>query len=230
MNRQELAHLLRAACSIANDNRVIVVGSQSILGSYDEDDLPPETTKSREADVLFWDDTDRVKADAVTGVIGEFSDFHSRNDYYVEGVSIELSKLPGGWQDRLSGWGLRSSEPAEPLFLEPHDLAVAKLAANRDKDTAFVTALLDAGHLRLATVRERVDMLEGEDRRYVASVQAWLNGYESSRTRRGCSGTSTPGAGGPGSGPARGKTTPGSTPGSFRTRRRDEPDVDLTED
>ncbi|WP_211309050.1 hypothetical protein [Citricoccus muralis] len=40
MNRQQLAHILRSACTIVGDKDVLVIGSQSILGSYDEDDLP----------------------------------------------------------------------------------------------------------------------------------------------------------------------------------------------
>lgn len=50
MNRQQLAHLLRSACTISDDEDVLVLGSQSILGSYDEDDLPSEATASLEAD------------------------------------------------------------------------------------------------------------------------------------------------------------------------------------
>lgn len=51
MNRQQLAHLLRSACAIANDADLLVLGSQSILGSFDEDELPPEATASQEADM-----------------------------------------------------------------------------------------------------------------------------------------------------------------------------------
>ncbi|KGN32187.1 hypothetical protein N802_11050 [Knoellia sinensis KCTC 19936] len=40
MKRDQLAHILRAAARIANDDEVIVIGSQAILGSFDEDDLP----------------------------------------------------------------------------------------------------------------------------------------------------------------------------------------------
>lgn len=37
MNRQQLAHLLRAACRITGDPQVLVLGSQSVLGTWDED-------------------------------------------------------------------------------------------------------------------------------------------------------------------------------------------------
>ena len=37
------------------------MGSQAILGTYDEDDLPPEATASMEADLAFLDDPDRAQ-------------------------------------------------------------------------------------------------------------------------------------------------------------------------
>jgi hypothetical protein len=40
MTREQLAHVLRAAARIAEDPDVVVIGSQSILGSFPEDRLP----------------------------------------------------------------------------------------------------------------------------------------------------------------------------------------------
>lgn len=156
MIRQELAHLLRAACRIVEDKDVIVVGSQAILGSFDEDDLPAVAIVSEEADLAFKYDGDRAKADRVAGAIGEFSDFHLLNAYYVDGVALELIALPDGWQDRVVAWDLRSSEPADPRFLEPHDLAASKLVAFREKDLAFVEALVGTGLVDPAVVVERL--------------------------------------------------------------------------
>lgn len=64
---------------MADDPDVLVLGSQSILGSFDEDDLPAPTTASREADISFLNDPDRQKADQVEGAIGELSAFHTDN-------------------------------------------------------------------------------------------------------------------------------------------------------
>ena len=36
MNRRQLEHLIRAASTIAEDDEIIVVGSQAILGTYPE--------------------------------------------------------------------------------------------------------------------------------------------------------------------------------------------------
>lgn len=50
MNREQLAHVLRAAARMVDDGDIVVVGSQAILGTYDSDDLPEETTMSVEAE------------------------------------------------------------------------------------------------------------------------------------------------------------------------------------
>lgn len=160
MKRQQLAHILRAACDITGDRDVLVIGSQSILGTFDEDDLPPAATASIEADIAFLDDPDRIKADDVEGAIGEMSTFHQINGVYAEGVHIETATcLPPGWRGRLISWSLRSSEPADPHFLDPYDLAIAKLGAGREKDLAFVDALIRADLLTLTVLQDRCALL-----------------------------------------------------------------------
>ncbi len=63
MNREQLAHVLRAASSIVTDRRILVIGSQSILATYDEEELPVEATASIEVDLAFFDDDDEARAD-----------------------------------------------------------------------------------------------------------------------------------------------------------------------
>lgn len=158
---------------------MLVLGSQAILGAFDEDDLPPEATASMEADIAFLDDPDRSKADLVEGAIGEMSAFHDMNGVYAEGVSTETAILPDGWRDRLQTWELASSEPARPLFLEPHDLAVAKLARLAPKDRDFVDALIQADILDVATLRERAESI-AEDQKPVrlARIRGFLDIYD----------------------------------------------------
>jgi hypothetical protein len=176
VNRQQLAHLLRSACGVAHDADVLVIGSQSILGSFDEEELPPEATASQEADIAFLNDPARNKADDVEGAIGEMSTFHERNGIYAEGVHIDTAVLPDGWRNRLVRWDLQSSEPAKPRFLEPHDLAVSKLAAGRPKDHDFVLALIRRRLLDVAVLQERASMLPaGTDPRVGECIEAWLN-------------------------------------------------------
>lgn len=173
MRRQELAHLLRAAGAVARDKEVLVLGSQAILGTYDDDELPEVVTLSREADIAFLDDPDRRKADDVEGAIGEMSPFHETHQVYAEGVHINTAELPDGWRERLVSWTLRSSDPATPRFIEPHDLVVSKLAAGREKDIGFAASLLNARLVDIEVLLTRAAMLPISGHR----VTAWLLAY-----------------------------------------------------
>lgn len=180
MNRAQLAHILRAASRIAEDNDVLVVGSQSILGSRDEDELPAEATASMEADIAFLDDQDRAKADEVEGGIGEFSMFHEQFGYYAEGIHIDTVALPDGWRDRLVRPDLPDAEPARAAFLEPHDLVVSKLAAGRPKDLAFAFALVRAALIDVDVLAERISaMPAGVHQSVIDRLIGWIDSLKS---------------------------------------------------
>ncbi|MBS2936961.1 hypothetical protein KDN32_04285 [Nocardioides sp. J2M5] len=179
MNRDELAEVLRAASQLVDD-RPVVMGSQAILGTYDEDVLPPAATVSMEADVAFLDDPDRMKADLVTGAIGEESNFHQLRGYYAEGIHVETATLPHGWRERLISWTVpagANGPGAVASFLEPHDLVVAKLAAFREKDVRFVTALARAGLVDPDVALQRLEHtdLHPVARQRAAGLLAGLN-------------------------------------------------------
>jgi hypothetical protein len=184
MKRQQLAHILRASCVIAHDTDVLVIGSQAILGAYDDDEVPSNVMMSMEADIVFLDDPDRRKADDVEGAIGEMSTFHETNHVFAEGVHLDTAELPSGWRDRLVKWELASSKPADPRFLEPHDLVVSKLAAGREKDIVFATSLLDARLVALGTLLERAGLLPTSRKR----VTTWLDVYQRRSARGGIPG------------------------------------------
>jgi hypothetical protein len=48
MRRDQLEHAIRTACQIIGNPEVIIVGSQSILGTFREDQLPADATMSVE--------------------------------------------------------------------------------------------------------------------------------------------------------------------------------------
>jgi len=58
MRREQLEHAIRTACQIIGRPEVIVVGSQSILGTFREDELPIYATMSAEIDILPIADSD----------------------------------------------------------------------------------------------------------------------------------------------------------------------------
>lgn len=159
MKRSELAHILRAASTITDDSRILVIGSQSILASFTDDQLPAEATRSIEADIAFFEDPGETKADAVDGAIGEESPFHETNGVYGQGVTIATAVLPDGWQERLVAFDDPEASPSQAVCLEPHDLIVSKLVAGREKDRRFAKALVAAGLVDIDILRSRVELL-----------------------------------------------------------------------
>lgn len=160
MNRSQLAHVLRAACEITGDPHVLVIGSQAILGSFDDRELPTEATQSIEVDVAFLDDPQESKSDLVDGGIGEASLFHETYGVYGQGVGVTTAVLPSGWRDRLVTFSSDETGAAEAVCLDPHDLVISKLVAARTKDHAFAYALIDAGLVDLDELKTRADLLD----------------------------------------------------------------------
>lgn len=176
MRREHLAHILRAAAKIVEDPEILVIGSQSILGTYSEEELPKEAWISIEADVAFFDDPDEDKALTVDGAIGELSPFHETHSYYAQGVSVSTAILPSGWRERLVPFDSNSALPATAMCLDPHDLVVSKLAARREKDYEFSFALIAADLVDVDTLLDRAATLPDEHGIARAAVVEWLNG------------------------------------------------------
>ncbi len=160
MNREQLAHIIRAAATITGDGDIVIIGSQSILGAADVDELPEAATMSMEADVAFFDDDKAAKADEVDGAIGELSQFHETFGYYAQGVEIRTAVLPVGWEDRAELLDRVDSRPGFGRCLEPHDLVVSKLVAGRQKDLEFARALIEYEFVAVSKLHERAEMLD----------------------------------------------------------------------
>src|SRR5215469_640233 len=104
MRRDQLEHAIRTACQIIERPEVIVVGSQAILGTFSEEELPRQATMSSEIDILPIADSDEETAqlaDRIEGVAGEFSPFEQIHGFSIDGVDLQTSALPEGWRDRL---------------------------------------------------------------------------------------------------------------------------------
>lgn len=143
MTRQQLEHLIRAAADIADDDEIIVIGSQAILGQ--SPDAPEPMRVSVEADLFPRNHPER--SNVIDGSIGELSPFHETFGYYAQGVGEETALLPHGWQERLIAIQNENTRGVKGLCLEVHDLLVSKTLAGREKDFTF---LRNAAIYRLA--------------------------------------------------------------------------------
>jgi hypothetical protein len=136
MNRKQLEHAIRAACDVAEDREIYIIGSQSILGEYP--DAPEALKQSMEVDAIPKNRPEA--ADLIDGSLGEGSMFHETFGFYVQGLDLTAAKLPNGWEGRCIHVDAGASSTG--LCLEAHDLALSKLAAYREKDRDFVRTLL----------------------------------------------------------------------------------------
>lgn len=137
MKRHELEHLIRAAGAITGADEIIVIGSQAILAA--RPDSPDSLLRSAEADLFTL--RDPKDADLIDGSIGEGSPFHETFGYYAQGVWMDTAVLPAGWQDRLISICNENTRLVTARCLEPHDLAVSKLVAGREKDREFIISM-----------------------------------------------------------------------------------------
>ncbi|HEY2875590.1 MAG TPA: DUF6036 family nucleotidyltransferase, partial [Reyranella sp.] len=112
-------------------------------------------------------------SDLIEGAMGELSDFHDLHGFYADGVEPGTAILPEGWEDRLVKVENVNTNGARGWCLEVHDLAVAKLAAGREKDTEFVDAMLDHGLVQIDVLRNRLADTELDQTRS-AKALAWL--------------------------------------------------------
>ncbi|MGW4713928.1 hypothetical protein [Nocardia sp. NPDC004260] len=170
MNRVQLEQAIRIACVTLRESHVVIFGSQSILGSYDDDQLPDAVTMSREVDMYPYSGlagADRAAVESKLSIldvfVGEDSEFHGLHGIYVEGVHRETLILPACWDLRLVPVHVTAYTPGDGFFtrhglcLHPLDLCVAKGLAGRPKDHAFIAALLSSALLTSAEVVAHLD-------------------------------------------------------------------------
>ena len=159
MQRSELEHIIRASGDIAQDDEIVIIGSQSILGQFP--DAPIRLLASMEADV--YPKHIPELADKVDGAIGEGSSFHELNGYYAQGVGPETAVLPSGWIERVVVVKNENTNGIAGLCLEVHDLAISKLVAGRTKDLEFIQELIRHKMIRKKVTLTRLGEIELQD-------------------------------------------------------------------
>ena len=179
MNRNELEHIIRASGDIAKVRRIIILGSQCILGqfpnvtqslteaNYSEMSLVTESReillRSIEADIMVPDSEEKTQL--VEATIGELSSFHDTYGYYAQGVDRTTSKLAVGWENRLVEICNENTNGISGLCLEIHDLIISKIYAGRKKDIEFFHAAANLGLISRKTLIERLSMTSMSDNR-----------------------------------------------------------------
>ena len=155
MKRTDLEHIIRAAGSIVQDNEIIIVGSQAILGQYP--DAPESLLISMEADI--YPKNKPQLSDLIDGSIGELSPFHQTFSYYAHGVGKETVTLPEDWEKRLVAIQNENTRGITGWCLEIHDLLSSKYAAGRERDLEFAAEAIKHGLVQKDKLEERIELL-----------------------------------------------------------------------
>lgn len=154
MQRKDLEHLLRASGRILEEDMIIVIGSQSILGKFS--DPPEELTRSIEANLIAKNHPSRTDQ---LNVIGEGSHFHQQYGYYADPVDLNTAILPRDWKSRLITVKTEGTGGITGLCLDPHDLLISKVAAYREKDIEFAKVMIKnrmVDHDKLLALAQKV--------------------------------------------------------------------------
>jgi len=161
LRRVELEHVLRAAATVAEDDEIVVVGSQAILGEFPY--APDSLLISREADLYPRNHPDR--SDEIDGSLGDGSYFDSTYGYYAHAVGPETATVPAGWEERLVPISNANTGGATGWCLEIHDLLLSKCVAGRERDWEFVEEALRHGLADPEELRRRAsDLPLSQDR------------------------------------------------------------------
>lgn len=109
--------------------------------------------------VRSWRKVAKNKAAAteLLNAIGAGSRFHETFGYYADPVDEKTAVLPKGWKARLVNLPAGDTNGVRGLCLDPHDLAISKYAARREKDVVFTRALAQYGLVERARLLELVE-------------------------------------------------------------------------
>ncbi|HEX5047199.1 MAG TPA: DUF6036 family nucleotidyltransferase [Gammaproteobacteria bacterium] len=152
MKKQQVDHVLRAAGRITGEKQFVIVGSQSLHGKHP--DLADEIVRSAEVDLIAKRNVQRTEW---LNAIGQDSPFHETFGYYADPVDERTATLPRNWKNRLVTLPPGDTEGVAGLCLDPHDLAIAKYVARREKDLTFTRELACRGITSEETLLQRLD-------------------------------------------------------------------------
>jgi hypothetical protein len=180
MKKQQVDHVLRAAGRITGQKQFVIVGSQSLHGKCP--DLPDDIVRSAEVDLIAHKTPDRTEW---LNAIGVHSPFHESFGYYADPVDEKTATLPKGWKGRLVNLPPGETEGVLGLCLDPHDLAIAKYVARREKDRIFTSELARRGIVareRLLSLLNQTPVGEAARERIRGDIERDFGGLETTRS------------------------------------------------
>jgi hypothetical protein len=170
MKKRQLDHILRAAGDITGQKKFVIVGSQALHGKHP--DVADEIMMSAEVDLFAPKEQDATE---LLNEIGVDSPFHLTYGFYAAPVDEGTAVLPSGWRGRLVNLPAGNTGGVQGLCLEPHDLAISKYAAWRDKGRVFTRELARRGFVdreKLLTLLDRTPVTAEERARIRERIES----------------------------------------------------------
>jgi len=166
MRLQFLTHLLEAVLALARSQRIIILGSSSLLPGNPELGASGQPLElSLDADLLV-EPVDNMVAEILDDAVGPQSAFEQRHGYHADILRpIIAETLPAGWESRLhpvAGYD-------NVFALDPYDLALVKLMVGRQKDLDLLRALLNLGILDPQRLRQHYQRTPLGEREAIAA-------------------------------------------------------------
>lgn len=171
MNREQFAELIRNIAEITGLREVPVVGSQAILGSYNDSELPMAAIRSDELDVAI---AGHRRAASVINLLGPRSLNYTHARVWVDVVAEKTANLPPGWKTRRVSFRSKGTDPGIAVSPSPHDLAACKLAVFRPQDREYVSALVESRIVDLDMLEKRAASIERLTPARRAEIDSWI--------------------------------------------------------
>lgn len=158
MRKKSIDHILRAAAAVTKQHRFVLVGSAAVIARAKN--IPLDMMFTPEIDIYApeADDTE-FASELIDGNIGQGSQFHERFGYYGDGVSPATAKMPSDWKDRSIEYLGAECPGVVAVVPEENDVALAKLAAWRDKDQIWLNEGIRSGILSLERMASRLGLM-----------------------------------------------------------------------
>lgn len=191
MNADQLFTMFERARELSGHHDYVVIGSLSVLGV----DRPVPGEMSMSIDIDCYTQADPPRIFDLKAALGEDSDFHVANGYYLDPVSPGLPSLPQGWEARMN---LLERNGLRLWFLSPDDAAISKLARSEPRDLKWVRAGILSGLISLPNLSSRLwhtNFLDADEeqrvRKQVAADSAWFETIRKRSTKRAKHGAKT---------------------------------------
>lgn len=147
----QLQILFDEAQKLTKHNEFVVVGSLSILGIVQGNNIPERMLMSIDVDCFTKTDPGRIFE--LREALGQGSPFEGEHGFYLDPIAPELPTLPEQWQFRLIQIPLERRIVV--FFLEPNDAAVSKYARCDPRDREWIRAGLEARLLSAPIIESR---------------------------------------------------------------------------